>query len=132
MTFELAIQGPSVEFFNPKMRRELDKRDEEIKRTTGKGGAPGGDDWTYLTSYSRVPVSIKQFYFSIHSFRKIIPRFHPYFSEFNFSSGIFCIFINIFNHFFQYDAITGFCKSTKEYCPPGPRKSKLIVDILFI
>lgn len=47
-----------MEFFNPKMRRELEKKDEEIKRTTGlKGSAPGGDDWAYLTSFSRVPVS---------------------------------------------------------------------------
>lgn len=48
-----------MEFFNPKMRRELEKKDEEIKRTSGKGGAPGTDDWTYLNSFSRVPVSIK-------------------------------------------------------------------------
>lgn len=47
-----------MDFFNPKMRRELEKKDEEIKRATGlKGAAPGGDDWSYLTSYSRVPVS---------------------------------------------------------------------------
>lgn len=52
-----AIQGPFVEFFNPKMRRELEKKDEEIKRTTGKGGAPSGDEWTYLNGFSRVPVS---------------------------------------------------------------------------
>lgn len=51
------VQGPFVEFFNPKMRRELEKKDEEIKKTTGKGNAPGGDEWTYLTSFSRVPVS---------------------------------------------------------------------------
>lgn len=46
-----------MEFFNPKMRRELEKKDDEIKRTGSKGAAPGGDDWTYLTSFSRVPVS---------------------------------------------------------------------------
>lgn len=52
-----AVQGTYVDFFNPKMRRELEKKDEDIKRTTGlKGAAPGGDDWSYLTSYSRVPV----------------------------------------------------------------------------
>lgn len=53
-----AVQGPAVEFFNPKMRRELEKKDEESKRTSGKGGAPGTDDWSYLNSFSRVPVSI--------------------------------------------------------------------------
>ncbi|XP_031630325.1 uncharacterized protein LOC116345246 [Contarinia nasturtii] len=68
------VQGPFVEFFNPKMRRELEKKDDEIKRTTGKGSAPGGDEWSYLTSISRVP----------------------------------------------YEAISGFCSATKEYCPPGP------------
>lgn len=52
-----AVQGPAVEFFNPKMRRELEKRDEEIKRASGKGNAPGADDWSYLNSFSRVPVS---------------------------------------------------------------------------
>lgn len=47
-----------MEFFNPKMRRELEKKDEEMKKTSGlKGAAPGGDDWAYLTSFSRVPVS---------------------------------------------------------------------------
>lgn len=52
------VQGPFIEFFNPKMRRELEKKDEDIKRTTGlKGSAPGGDEWTYLTGVSRVPVS---------------------------------------------------------------------------
>lgn len=56
----MAVQGPFVEFFNPKIRRELEKKDEEIKKTTGKGGAPGGDEWTYLTSFSRVPVSLRK------------------------------------------------------------------------
>lgn len=27
---------------------------------------------------------------------------------------------SVFMIFLQYDAITGFCQSTKEYCPPGP------------
>ncbi|XP_055319441.1 uncharacterized protein LOC129577050 [Sitodiplosis mosellana] len=52
------VQGPFVEFFNPKMRRELEKKDEEIKKTTGKGNAPGGDEWAYLTSSSRVPYEV--------------------------------------------------------------------------
>ncbi|XP_058066381.1 uncharacterized protein LOC131216002 [Anopheles bellator] len=67
--------GPNVEFFNPKLRSELEKKDAEIIKKTGqKGAAPGGDSWVWLTSYSRIP----------------------------------------------FDAITGFCRATKEYCPPGP------------
>lgn len=58
MCFPFSVQGTFVEFFNPKMRRELEKKDEDMKKMTGqKGTAPGGDDWTYLTSFSRVPVS---------------------------------------------------------------------------
>lgn len=50
--------APSVEFFNPKMRAELEDRDAaEMKKTGAKGAAPGGDTWVWLTSYSRVPVS---------------------------------------------------------------------------
>ncbi|XP_058836869.1 uncharacterized protein LOC131693231 [Topomyia yanbarensis] len=68
-------EGPKVEFFNPKLRSELEKKDAEIIKKTGlKGAAPGGDTWVWLTSYSRIP----------------------------------------------FDAITGFCRATKEYCPPGP------------
>ncbi|KFB48539.1 AGAP005849-PA-like protein [Anopheles sinensis] len=68
-------EGPNVEFFNPKLRSELEKKDAEIMKKTGlKGAAPGGDTWVWLTSYSRIP----------------------------------------------FDAITGFCRATKEYCPPGP------------
>ncbi|XP_059613225.1 uncharacterized protein LOC132259559 [Phlebotomus argentipes] len=67
--------GPEVEFFNPKLKHELEKKDVEIMKKTGlKGAAPGGDSWVWLTSYSRIP----------------------------------------------YEAITGFCRATKEYCPPGP------------
>lgn len=48
-----------MDFFNPKIRRELEKKDEEIKKATGlKGAAPGGDEWVWLTSYSRIPVSL--------------------------------------------------------------------------
>lgn len=50
--------GPVVEFFNPKIRHELEKKDvDHLKRTGGKGAAPGGDSWVWLTSYSRIPVS---------------------------------------------------------------------------
>lgn len=46
-----------VEFFNPKIRRELEKKDEEYKKQHGtKGAAPGGDDWIWLTNYCRIPV----------------------------------------------------------------------------
>uniref|UniRef100_A0A182MBY3 Ig-like domain-containing protein n=1 Tax=Anopheles culicifacies TaxID=139723 RepID=A0A182MBY3_9DIPT len=52
-------EGPNVEFFNPKLRSELEKKDAEIIRKTGlKGAAPGGDSWVWLTSYSRIPVGI--------------------------------------------------------------------------
>lgn len=51
--------GPVVEFFNPKIRHELEKKDAEfLKRTGLKGAAPGGDAWVWLTSYSRIPVSV--------------------------------------------------------------------------
>lgn len=56
LSFMLA--GPNVEFFNPKLRSELEKKDAEIIKKTGmKGAAPGGDTWVWLTSYSRIPVS---------------------------------------------------------------------------
>uniref|UniRef100_A0A1B0CN99 Uncharacterized protein n=1 Tax=Lutzomyia longipalpis TaxID=7200 RepID=A0A1B0CN99_LUTLO len=48
--------GPEVEFFNPKLKHELEKKDTEIMKKTGlKGAAPGGDSWVWLTSYSRIP-----------------------------------------------------------------------------
>lgn len=49
--------GPNVEFFNPKLRGELEAKDEKQRQLTGnKGAAPGGDTWVWLTSYSRIPV----------------------------------------------------------------------------
>lgn len=46
-----------VEFFNPNLRQELEAKDEIEKRRTGlKGAAPEGDNWVWLTSYSRIPV----------------------------------------------------------------------------
>lgn len=55
---KLSDQGKTfVEFFNPKIRRELEKKDEEFKKKTGyKGAAPDGDEWVWLTSYCRIPV----------------------------------------------------------------------------
>ncbi|VVC93098.1 unnamed protein product [Leptidea sinapis] len=53
--------APHVEFFNPKMRGELEEKDAiEMKRTGAKGPAPGGDTWVWLTSYSRVPYNVVQ------------------------------------------------------------------------
>ncbi|CAG9795911.1 unnamed protein product [Diatraea saccharalis] len=53
--------APHVEFFNPKMRPELEEKDEaEMRRTGAKGPAPGGDTWVWLTSYSRVPYKVVQ------------------------------------------------------------------------
>ncbi|CAH2042062.1 unnamed protein product, partial [Iphiclides podalirius] len=53
--------APHVEFFNPKMRGELEDKDAaEMKRTGAKGPAPGGDSWVWLTSYSRVPYKVVQ------------------------------------------------------------------------
>lgn len=50
--------GPAVEFFNPKLRHELEKKDAEVLKRTGlKGSAPGGDSWVWLSAYSRIPVS---------------------------------------------------------------------------
>lgn len=49
---------PHVEFFNPKLRGDLEAKDELIRKQTGnKGAAPDGDTWVWLTSYSRIPVS---------------------------------------------------------------------------
>lgn len=49
--------GPNVEFFDPKLRGDLEAKDELQKQKTGsKGAAPGGDSWVWLTSYSRIPV----------------------------------------------------------------------------
>ncbi|CAG9564235.1 unnamed protein product [Danaus chrysippus] len=53
--------APHVEFFNPKMRPELEEKDSiEMKRTGAKGPAPGDDTWVWLTSYSRVPYKVVQ------------------------------------------------------------------------
>lgn len=44
-----------VEFFEPKIRSDLEQRDAEIVKNTGKGPA-NGDEWTWLTPYCRIPV----------------------------------------------------------------------------
>lgn len=52
---------PHVEFFNPELRSTLEAKDDLIRQQTGnKGAAPGGDSWIWLTSYSRIPVSINK------------------------------------------------------------------------
>lgn len=62
MELYLAV-GPEVEFFNPKLRHELEKKDAEVLKRTGlKGAAPGGDSWVWLTSYSRIPVRFFDFF----------------------------------------------------------------------
>ena len=44
-----------AEFFDPKYRGELEQRDAEMVRKTGKGSA-NGDEWVWLTQYCRIPV----------------------------------------------------------------------------
>ncbi|KAG5672606.1 hypothetical protein PVAND_002721 [Polypedilum vanderplanki] len=61
-----------AEFFDPKIRSELERRDVEVVKRTGKGPA-NGDEWVWLTNYCRIP----------------------------------------------YQAITGYCREAKNYCPPG-------------
>lgn len=59
-----------VEFFNPKMRHELEN----------KGAAPGGDPWVWLTSYSRIPVSSTKFFLKSS---KQVQKFEIYMMKFN-------------------------------------------------
>lgn len=66
MELYLAV-GPEVEFFNPKLRHELEKKDTEVLKRTGlKGAAPGGDSWVWLTSYSRIPVRSLNLFFLLN------------------------------------------------------------------
>lgn len=51
-----------AEFFDPKYRSELERRDAEIVRKTGKGPA-SGDEWVWLTQYCRIPVRFCILYF---------------------------------------------------------------------
>lgn len=46
--------GPSVEFFDPKLRSDLEEKDA-IERE--KSGNKVEDPWVWLTSYCRIPVS---------------------------------------------------------------------------
>lgn len=69
MELYLAV-GPEVEFFNPKLRHELEKKDAEVLKRTGlKGAAPGGDSWVWLTSYSRIPVRSFNLFFFFSKFK---------------------------------------------------------------
>ncbi|XP_044746573.1 uncharacterized protein LOC123308096 isoform X1 [Coccinella septempunctata] len=53
---ESASTEPHVEFFSPEMKESLETKDEiRRQQNGGKGAAPGGDSWVWLTSYSRIP-----------------------------------------------------------------------------
>jgi hypothetical protein len=45
---------PEVEFFDPAIRSELERRDAEVIKKNGK---QKGGEMVWLTSYSRIPVS---------------------------------------------------------------------------
>jgi hypothetical protein len=47
-----------AEFFDPKIKSELEHRDAEIVKKTGRGPA-NGDEWLWLTQYCRIPVQNK-------------------------------------------------------------------------
>jgi len=61
--------GANVEFFNPKLRQELEERDRHVGGRKGSTSAvPGSttteatnNEWVWLTSYSRIPVSSNLF-----------------------------------------------------------------------
>jgi hypothetical protein len=44
-----------AEFFDPRIGPELERRDVEVVKRTGKGPA-NGDEWVWLTQYCRIPV----------------------------------------------------------------------------
>ena len=47
---------PEVEFFDPAIRSELERRDAEVIKKNGK---QKGGEMVWLTSYSRIPVSLR-------------------------------------------------------------------------
>jgi hypothetical protein len=63
--------GANVEFFNPKLRQELEERDRHgggrkgstssVSGSTPTEGPAGNNPWVWLTSYSRIPVSSSLF-----------------------------------------------------------------------
>lgn len=63
--------GANVEFFNPKLRQELEERDRHVggrkgSTSTVSGSTPtegpaANNPWVWLTSYSRIPVSSNLF-----------------------------------------------------------------------
>jgi hypothetical protein len=63
--------GANVEFFNPKLRQELEERDRHVggrkgSTSTVSGSTPtegpaANNPWVWLTSYSRIPVSSNVF-----------------------------------------------------------------------
>lgn len=71
--FPDTLTEAAVEFFDPKIKAELEKRDAEIIKKTGKGPAPGGDEWIWTTRNSRVPVgfiiNLFKYYFAFKEFK---------------------------------------------------------------
>lgn len=63
--------GANVEFFNPKLRQELEERDRHVGGRKGSTSTVSGstptegpatsNPWVWLTSYSRIPVSSNLF-----------------------------------------------------------------------
>jgi hypothetical protein len=63
--------GANVEFFNPKLRQELEERDRHaggrkgststVSGSTPTEGPAANNPWVWLTSYSRIPVSSNLF-----------------------------------------------------------------------
>lgn len=51
-----------VDFFPPNMKSKLQAIDEIERQKTGKGTAPGGDNWVWLTDYCRVTMASIQGY----------------------------------------------------------------------
>jgi hypothetical protein len=62
------MAGANVEFFNPKLRQELEEKENMnggVKKgsnnaasgTTSTEGESTNNPWVWLTSYSRIPVS---------------------------------------------------------------------------
>jgi hypothetical protein len=64
-------EGANVEFFNPKLRQELEEKDMHGgSKKSSNSAAPGStptegetanNPWVWLTSYSRIPVSSRLF-----------------------------------------------------------------------
>lgn len=51
------IEEPAVEFFHTKIPLRDENEDDTRRRMNVKGGAPGDDQWIWVTSSSRIQVS---------------------------------------------------------------------------